>query len=68
MSRDATLTSKGQTTIPKQIKNKGFSEFEEFDLEGLSLWIHRQVILESRDQRRLRFHFGLMGWCGVNIL
>ena len=38
-----------------------------FDANGLDLWVHREIIEEMDHPSRLRFNFGKMGWCRVDL-
>lgn len=42
-------------------------EFVEFDLDGADLWIHKEVLEKAMKTGFVRFHFGLDGWCRVEL-
>lgn len=38
-----------------------------YDLDGADLWVHKQVLKKAKDSGFMRFYFGLLGWCRVEL-
>ena len=38
-----------------------------FDLEGLVLWVHKEILEEMDHPHRLKFWFEPLEWCYVNL-
>ena len=43
------------------------TSYTRFEVDGIALWVHGEVLEEADEQRRVRFHFGLLGWCRVDL-
>lgn len=48
-------------------KPRETAAYTRFEVDGIELWLHREVLDEADEQRRVRFHFGMLGWCKVDL-
>jgi hypothetical protein len=41
--------------------------YEEFDADGILIFVHRDVVTEMRVPGILRFHLGQLGWSEISL-